>query len=655
MSNAAARHDTDATEASALAFRHWTDLFDAAVLIALIWSLSQIVFVLWPGIDTLTQRALHVGFAIALAIAMVARAASSRGRRVLLTAFAVLSFLPCAYVAMNAGFLMSERVQGLDPVDLFDYLLGLFLLVVLFEAGRRVLGLGLAAFTALFVLYFFVGPYLPGIMAHRYSGLERFIDTEFLSLQGIFGVPVGVSTSTVYYFIMFAAIFDVYGGGRMIIELAFALTGRTVGGPAKAAIVSSGLLGSVSGSAVANVMSTGIFTIPLMKRVGYAPRFAGAVEAAASTGGQLVPPVMGAAAFIMADYLQTPYQTIVLAAIVPAVVYYVALLIMVDLKARAEQLDTTDTIPARTPRATLRARGHLIIPLLWLVDRIVTGYPVQDAALEASVAVVVVGTLHPATRRSPSALVEALVVAAERTVTVALPCALAGIVVAVIAFTGLGTKFTGLMIWLAGGNLAMLLVLTMLASLVLGTGMPTTSAYIMAAVLLAPALTTVGADPLTVHFFIFYFAILSMVTPPVALAAYAAASISRAAPAETGWSAFVLSIPGFLIPYMAVVHPGLLLIGSPLDTAWGLLNVVLGFFGVSVALIGWLSRPLNALWRIFFMIVGLATLLPDAASTVICVALIAGASAWLWWTVAPAVTRATPRRQTVQSPPRDPP
>ena len=492
------------------------------------------------------------------------------------------------------------------------------------------LGWGMALFAAAFVVYFFLGPYLPGDLAHRYTGLERFIDAEYLSLHGIFGVPVGVSVSTVFYFILFAAIYDAYGGGRMIIDIAFAITGRSTGGPAKAAVVSSGLLGSVSGSAVANVMSTGIFTIPLMKQVGYSARFAGAVEAAASTGGQLVPPVMGAAAFIMADYLRLPYQQIVLAAILPALAYYLALLLMVDLKARREGLRPSRVREGAPITEVLAARGHLLVPLGWLVYRVVAGHPVNNAALEAAGLTIVIGSLRAGTRQWPITLVEALIVSAERTISVALPCAVAGIVVAVIAFTGLGTKFTSLMIFAAGGSTGVLLVLTMLASLVLGTGMPTTSAYIMAAVLLSPALIELGVVPLGAHFFIFYFAILSMVTPPVALAAYAAASISGASPSGTGWSAFTLCLPGFMIPFVAIAHPGLFLIGDAMDSLWGFANVLLGFFALGVAIVGWLFHPLGRLWRAGFGLVGLVALLPDVESTAICVALLAVGTLMLW-------------------------
>jgi TRAP transporter 4TM/12TM fusion protein len=616
----------ETSESSQLPLDSIRDLWDPRYLIALCWTISQICFVIFPGVDTFTQRALHVGFALSLGISMLAPKAGSRTVRLLYLGASLLSFLPSAYIAYNSRFLTTERIQGLDAVTTLDYVLGIGLIVALLWAGKRILGAGMIIFASLFIVYFFAGPYLPDLLAHRYTGWEKFIDSQFLSMHGIFGTAIAVSTQTVFYFILFAAIYDTVGGGRFIIDLAFAVTGRSAGGPAKAAVVSSGMLGSVSGSAVANVMSTGIFTIPLMKKAGYPAKFAGAVEAAASTGGQLVPPIMGAAAFIMADFLQTPYKTIVLAAIMPALLYYIALLFMVDLKSRQMGLRPAHNDDAISLRETLGSRGHLLLPLGWLVYRIVSGHSIEAAALEGCALSLIVGVLRPATRTTPLALIQALVATAERTISVAIPCAVAGIVVGIIAFSGLGTKFTSLMIWIAGGSFPILLILTMFACLVLGTGMPTTSAYIMAAILLAPALVTLGAQPLAAHFFIFYFAILSMVTPPVALAAYAAASISRASPNETGWLALAASFPGFLIPFAVIIHPGLLWNGDHLDMAWGFINSLLGFAAISVAVIGWLFRPLSRVHRGVFLLAGLATLLPDLSSTIGSVAILVGAT-----------------------------
>jgi TRAP transporter 4TM/12TM fusion protein len=357
-------------------------------------------------------------------------------------------------------------------------------------------------------------------------------------------------------------------------------------------------------------MSTGIFTIALMKRVGYEPRFAASVEAVASTGGQLVPPVLGAAAFIMADLLQLSYSKIVLASILPAVLYYAALLLVVDLQARRMNLRTVAASEVPRIGTTLRERGHMILPLLWLCYEVVAGFPVDQAAVRASFVTVLCGMARATTRATFGQLVQALRDSAYRTIDVALPCAVAGIIVGVISFSGLGTKFTSLIVFLSAGSAPLLLVLAAFAALVLGCGMPTTSAYIMAAVLIAPALILLGFDPLVSHFFLFYFAILSMVTPPVALAAYAAASIADASPAATGWKALQLALPGFVIPFSIVLHPGLLLVGSASDAVWGFVNVLVGFAALGAAITGYLFRPIGPGWRTYFAVVGVANVLP---------------------------------------------
>lgn len=607
----------------------WAAIARPAAFIAIAWTLAQIAFVIWPQIPTIAQRGLHVSFAISLSFAMLGEASGGKAATWLWRCVAIVALVPGLYVAYNGTYLTSIRIQGLDPVSSVQYVLGTLLIVLIFEAGRRALGHGLVIFAGIFVLYFFAGPYLPSAFAHRYTGFERFMDMEYLSLDGILGVPTGVSVSTVFYFILFAAVYDVFGGGRLIIDLALSLTGRRVGGPAKAAVVASGMLGSVSGSAVANVMSTGIFTIPLMRKAGYDPRFAGGVEAAASTGAQLVPPVMGAAAFIMADFLQISYQTIVLAAILPAIAYYLALVAMVHLEARSRSIPVIEDTGQQLPLGKLmRERGHLLLPLVWLAFRILNGFPAEVAAMEASLGTLLVGTLRKVSRRSGLSIVEGLVVAAERSVTVALPCALAGIVVAIISFTGLGTKFTSFIVAAAGGQVGILLVLTMAASLVLGAGMPTTSAYIMAAILLAPGLISLGVEPLVAHFFIFYFAILSMVTPPVALAAYAAAAITGSSASATGWRAFALSLPGFVIPYAAVFHPGLLFAGSPGDAAWAMLNVVCGLMALAAGIIGWLFRPLSRLERLGFGLAGIIMTLPGLVVTAGGCLAFAGLTGW---------------------------
>ena len=608
----------------------WRDLLAPAPLTALAWTAFQVAVYLWPAIDTLVQRAVHVSFGVALGLLLSHGALKSRVARVLNYVLAACAALPAVYIAVSVDRIMNERIAGLDPLLFGDYAFGLLLMLLVAEVSRRTLGVGMTVLAAVFVAYHFAGPYIPGVLGHSFGGLERFVDSQFLTLHGLFGVPVGVSAEIVFYFILFAAVYDVFGGGRMIIEFALAAAGGRAGGPAKAAVIASGMMGSVSGSAVANVMSTGIFTIPLMKRVGYQPGFAAAVEAVSSTGGQLVPPVMGAAAFIMADLLQIPYAKIAIAAILPALLFYMALLVAVHLQARKDGLGAVDAAELPRLRDTFRARGHMLIPLAWLCYQVVIGYPVDHAAVQATVIAVLCGAARATTRAPLVALVRALAAAAERTVSVAIPCAVAGVIVGVVAYSGLGTKFTSLMVLLSGGWLPAMLLFAMLGSLVLGCGMPTTSAYIMAAVLIAPALIVLELEPIVAHFFIFYFAILSMVTPPVALASYAAAAVAKAPASATGWTGFVLAIPGFIIPFAVVLHPGLLLTGDFGDALWGVANVLVGFLGLAAAITGFLFRPLGRGARAYFALIGVANVLPGPLVSVVTFTALAAGAFFLW-------------------------
>lgn len=598
------------------AYGTWRALATPAALVALAWTAFQIALVIWPLIDVPIQRTGHVAFGIALALLVTARRLPrSRPVRLLNGAFAFSAFLPFLWIVFNAERI-EERYSGLDPLLWGDYAGAILLLVLLAEASRRIMGLGITLLAAGFVAYQLLGQFLPGVLSHRANNVTDFLDNQFLTVQGMFGVPTGVSVDIVFYFILFAAVYEVFGGGKMIIDLALSLTGTRTGGPAKAAIVSSGFMGSVSGSAVANVMSTGIFTIPLMMRIRYDPRFAGAVEAVASTGGQIMPPVMGAAAFVMADYLQTPYRDIVLAALLPALLYFLALAFSVDLEARRRKLAVLSRAEMPDVARVLRDTGHMLLPLAWLVYRIVTGYGITFASIEAVALTIVCGLARRTTRQGPLALVRSFAMTAERSLNVTLPCATASVIVSVIAFTGLGTKFTSLVVLLSGGSLEVTLLLAMVASLILGAGMPTTSAYIMGAVLVAPALVELGLPALSAHLFVFYFAIMSMLTPPVALSAYAAATISGASSNATGWKAVLLAMPGFLIPFGFLLHPGLLLDGDIVDTVWGFLSLLVAFFAVSIAIVGWIFRPLRVWERLFYATLGIVSIHPHPLTTV---------------------------------------
>ena len=587
----------------------WTALIRPVYLVALGWALFQIAIFIWPTIDLMVRRCGHISFAVALALLVLRDRASSTPLRwgYLLAALAALT--PPLYLAAELDRIY-DRITELDPVLPGDIGFASLLLVLLLIVTWRYVGLGMALLGGGFIAYQLFGGAIPGVLGHNVAGFDLFIDILFLTERGLFGVPTAVSAEIVFYFILFAAIFDVYGGGRLIIDLALRLTGQQTGGPAKAAVVASALSGSVSGSAVANVMSTGIFTIPLMRRTGYPPTFAAAGEAIASTGGQITPPVMGAGAFIMADFLHIAYTTIVFAALIPALLYFTGLFIAVHIKARLDGITALDSSEQVSLGGELRRKGHLLLPLAVLVGLIVSGFAIVDAAIYASVLAVVLGNLFSATRQPLLILIEALIKTSQRALSVAIPCAIASIIVSVISFTGLGTKFTSFIVHLASGTLWLAVGLAALGSLILGAGMPTTSAYIMAAVLIAPALVQLGTEPLVAHLFVFYLAIISMITPPVALAAYAASTIAETPANRTGWMAFRIALPLVLIPFTFILQPALITWVSAGALAWALVQALVMIWAFTIAIIGWLDRPLSIAERLLFTLIGVGCVWP---------------------------------------------
>jgi TRAP transporter 4TM/12TM fusion protein len=582
----------------------WQLVYSPTAVIALAWVCFQILFYFEPGIDSLIRRSGHVGFAVALGMSLWADSIENRLFRAALRCASLVSLAPAVFMFMDIER-VSSRMTMLDPVLTMDVAMALVAIISLIIVGYRVLGRGITLVAVAFIAYQFGGEYFSGLLRHRETDFLFFLENQYLTLEGVYGVPTGISADVVFYFILFAAVFDTFGGGRMIMDLALSLTGRRKGGPAKCAILSSGLMGSVSGSAVANVMSTGIFTIPLMQRVGYKPRFAAAVESVASTGGQIMPPVMGAGAFIMADFLRIPYSQIVLVAILPAVLFFGALYLVVHLEAGRTNMAHLDDNEVPKLSQALMERGHMLIPLLWLAVLVVSGFGVADATMQAVALTILIGSCRASTRAAPSQVVTALIETAKRAVSVALPCALASIIVSVIAFSGLGTKFTSILIDFAGGSFIIMLVAAMVGSVVLGAGMPTTSAYIMSAVLIAPAIVALGADALSAHLFIYYFAILSMVTPPVALAAYAAATIAKTDPNSTGVKAIWIAAPIFLIPFTFFAHDGILLNGSTVEIVADFIFSLAMIFATAVFVIGWCGKPLSPALRASYAVLAI--------------------------------------------------
>lgn len=472
-------------------------------------------------------------------------------------AWAILGVVVCGYVLVD----FENLVNRMGALNTVDRILGGLCIIMVLDATRRAIGWPLPIVTVIFLLYAYFGYLIPGSFGHRGYDLHRILNQMYMTTEGIFGVPLGVVVTIVFLFILFGAFLDKGGGGQFFVNLAVSLAGRLRGGPAKISVLSSGLMGMISGSSIANVATTGTFTIPLMKRIGYRPEFAGAVEAAASTGGQLMPPIMGAAAFIMAEFTQTAYLQIVIMAIVPAFLYFLSVYMNVHFEACRTGMKglPEDEIPKTS---TVLGDGWVfILPVIGLIVVLVMGYSPARAAFVGMGLMIVVGMFKASTRLNPKGFWNVLVQAGRNSVGIAAACACAGMIVGTTSMTGLGVKMAMLIEYLAGGQLIIALLLTAVASLVLGMALPTTANYIVQASVAAPALIALGIPKLTAHLFVFYFGVYADITPPVALAAYTAAGISKGEPMKTGLISSRIVLVGFIIPFLFVYHPGLVLQG----------------------------------------------------------------------------------------------
>lgn len=515
----------------------------------------------------------------------------------------------CAYVAVEN----QDLVRRSGSPTTVDLAMGVVAVVLVLELARRATGWGIVVVSLLALAYAMAGPHLPGVLAHRGYGPARLVEHLYLSTEGIWGIPLGVSADFVFLFVLFGAVLEAAGGGTLLVALADRVAGRSRGGPAKTAAVASALMGSLSGSAVANVVTTGAFTIPVMKKAGFRPHFAAAVEAAASTGGQIMPPIMGAGAFILATWTNIPYLKVAAAAAIPAVLYYVALFAAIHFRAGKMGIEPTGT-HAREPVAN---RLHLLLPVALIVVFLAAGRSPMRAAFWGVVSAFALVYLRPATRLGFDGLRRMLDDAGKGAVQVAAACAAAGIVVGVASLTGIGLRMSELIVTLAGGNLLAALVLTALGSLVLGMGLPTTAAYVVLAALGAPALVELGVPVLAAHLFIFYFGCISNVTPPVSLAAFAAAGIAGAAPLQTAVTASALALAGFLVPFMFIYGPPLLLEGSVPAILGVSLTATLGVTGLAAAAMGYGHRHLAGWERVVLAVGSFCLVVPGLATDII--------------------------------------
>ncbi len=492
-----------------------------------------------------------------------------------------------------------------------DLIMGFLLIATLLEATRRISNPVLPSLAIVALLYCYFGRSMPEMIAHRGFSIERIINHMYLGTEGIFGTPLEVSSTFVFMFILFGSVLEKTGLGKFIIDLSMALAGWSTGGPAKVAVVSSGLMGMVSGSSVANVCTTGMFTIPLMKSVGYEPHFAGAVEAVASTGGQIMPPVMGAAAFIMAQILGVPYMEVVIAAIVPAMLYYFAVMVQVHFEASRLGLKGIPFAQLPPLAPLLKSKGFLLIPLIAIIYFLLAGFTPLKSAFNGILVSFVLSWLNKETRLTPPRIIEAFEAGARGAIGVACACATVGMIVGMGTLTGLALRIANAIVALAGGSKILTLFFTMLASLLLGMGLPTTANFIVTSTMAAPALFLLGVPPMAAYMFVFYFGIAADLTPPVALAAYAGAGIAGSDPMKTGITAFKLALAGFIVPYIYVYNPILLFIDvEPLTMVQAICTALIGVFLLAMSTIGYFKAQMPWYLRALAFVGALGLLTP---------------------------------------------
>lgn len=471
-----------------------------------------------------------------------------------------------------------------------DIVLGAILVVIVLEAGRRTVGWPIVIIALFFLSYAYYGQSMPGMLMHRGYSVARIFPFLYLTDAGIFGIPLGVSSRFILLFVIFGAFLEKAGAGIFFRDLSLALTGRYVGGPGKAAILFSGFIGSITGSSTANVVTTGTFTIPLMKKLGYKPAFAAGVEADASTGGQILPPVMGAAAFVMAEYIGVPYVTVMVAAIIPALLYFITSFFMVHYRALKENLLPVPKEELPRLFTVLKNGFYYFTPLAILITLLVLHFSPSRSVFWALLSTIALSWIKSDTRMGPREIFEALFSGVQKALEVVAACAVAGIIIGMVTMTGLGLKFSTLIELLAGGRLMAGLFYTLIASLILGMGVPTTAKYIILATLVAPALVTLGAPLLAAHLFILYFGTDADITPPVGLAAYAAAGLAGAHPMQTSIEAFKMGITAYIVPFAFIFGPALLLQGPFHEIIIAFATALLACAGLGAAMQGYFVR-----------------------------------------------------------------
>ncbi|MGG4452691.1 TRAP transporter permease [Brevibacillus porteri] len=573
-----------------------------------LFSLYQLSSTLFLTLPPQIHRPIHLAFGLALVYLLYA--GTTKGNHNKIGIVNMILALLGVFVSLYWVIDYEGLVTRTGNYTTMDMVVGGIAIVLVLEAARRVVGIPIALIATIFLLYTYFGPYMPGFLEHRGSDVERIIGHSYYTLEGILGTPLAVSSTFIFLFVLFGAFLEKTGVGEYFNDLSLVIAGRRIGGPAKVAVFSSALQGTISGSSVANVVTSGAFTIPMMKRLGYRSEFAAAVEASSSTGGQIMPPVMGAAAFLMAEFIGVPYLEIAKSAILPAILFFVGIWIMTHFEAKRLGLRGLSKEELPNKKEVLK-KMYLLLPIVIIITALMMNISAERSAIIGIVSTIIVGAFRKETRMSIADILEALASGARMALGVVAATACVGIIVGTITLTGIGLKLANGLIDLAGGQLFLTLFFTMIASLILGMGTPTTANYIITSTIAAPALIQLGVPAIAAHMFTFYFGIVADITPPVALAAFAASGIAKSKPIKTGVESTRLSIAAFMAPYIFVVSPALLLINtSLLESIWVMLTSTLGMIGVGAGLIGYWMSKLNVLERILAVAGGVLAVIP---------------------------------------------
>ncbi|MBQ9647929.1 MAG: TRAP transporter permease [Oscillospiraceae bacterium] len=609
---------------------------DIFIKAAAVFAFCMTLFHIWTGFhglyDYVTQRGIHLAFALTLILltqplykhCFKDKFAGSKAFRAICRVFDICLIILAwvsVIMAMDEVHHLTERLSKTTWMATFA---GAVLSIIVLEAARRTLGYIMPVLSLIFVAYALAGPHLPLAIAHRGYSIERICKFLATDLDGLFGTTMSVSASVIFMFVMFGAFLEASGCSDFINKIAISLTGKIKSGPALSAVVASGLMGSINGSAVANVVGTGTFTIPLMKSRGYKPQFAGGVESVASTGGQILPPVMGSGAFLMVAFTEQKYIAIVIAAVIPALLYYWGCAVAVITQSELIDITLMDEKDIPKTKEVLKDGWiYLLILGILIVLLLVVQYSPLYAALWATVSVPVVMLFDKKKRFTFKDIPSAMVKSGFSAMSIVIGCACAGIVVGMVSLTGIGVIFGDMMIQAAHGLLFPSLVFTAITCIVLGMGLPTTAAYVIAASILAPSLIKLGLAPLTAHLFVFYFACLSAITPPVALAAYAGAGIAKCSPMSTAVEACKLGFAGFIVPFEFCYSPAMMMQGSVLEVLSVFLSAFIGVSIISSGFQGWLFWRLNWFERIVFVAAGMLMFIPGTLTDIAGIAIAA--------------------------------